>query len=91
MLDIFIPYIPFVFILVQLVINVFLIFKGVNIWAILIMNVIISVLTAFVPSNNQFYNVLKDNVLLTKIATEIGGVLWDIVKALWDNTLGRIF
>lgn len=76
MLDIFTPYLIFLTFLLAIIINVILLKFRVNIWGILIANVILTLVLNFIG--------LKPYDFISQIVTQLIDILVDIVKAIWD-------
>lgn len=82
-LEIFNPYLPFFVSSISIGLSLFLAIKGVNIWAILLANLIVSVI--IFPALG-----LEDYNLITKILNEVIDILAEIFEKLLEVAISPI-
>lgn len=80
LLELFKPYISFITFFITILINIYLLLKGINWISLLIGNLIIILVFEFL--NIAEYNLL--NQIIEFIIDFIGG----IIKGIWDRTIG---
>ena len=84
LIEIFAPYIPFMVTLFSIVINVWLIIKGISWTNLLIFNVILSVVTNLVAISIPSLDGLIQYDLLSLVLTSIIDILKDLINGLFD-------